>query len=115
MAAALLGYWALFFTIGLAPDPLPDGYLAFERAFPVADALLSAALVGGAVLGRRRHRWAERIQVAAGGALLFLGLVDVTFNLQNGIYAGSLADGAFNAFVNLVTLGMACACLLTPP
>ncbi len=35
------------------------------------------------------------------GALIFLGLLDFSFNYQNGIYALSTADLLLNGFINL--------------
>ena len=35
------------------------------------------------------------------GALIFLGLLDFSFNFQNGIYALSTADLLLNGFINL--------------
>jgi hypothetical protein len=45
----------------------------------------------------------------AGGGLLFLGLVDLSFNTQNGIYTSSLVEGLGNAAVNLwcIAVGIA--------
>jgi hypothetical protein len=39
--------------------------------------------------------------VAGGGAMVFLGVLDISFNLQNGMYSISVMDMILNAFINL--------------
>jgi hypothetical protein len=58
----------------------------YERAFPVADGLLCVALIVGTVGLLRRRAYGLILSIAAGGALVFLGVLDATFNLTNGIY-----------------------------
>jgi len=49
--------------------------------------------------------------------LLFLGLLDASFNLQNGIYTSGLTDGAMAIAVNLwcIALGIAIAVVVRLP
>ena len=108
-ALGLAVFWAGFFAFDLSPADAPPCYLAYEQAFPIPDMALAGALVGSAVLQLRDIRWAGVVGPAAGGALVFLGLLDVTFNLQNGIYALSKADLALNAFINLWSIGFGIA------
>ena len=34
----ILAFWAMFFTVGLAPENAPSCYFAYESAFPLPDA-----------------------------------------------------------------------------
>lgn len=104
----ILAFWVAFFTVGLAPENAPACYFAYEHSFPLPDAVLSIGLVIAAVMTLKNDKSAIWLLAPAGG-LIFLGLVDFAFNLQNGMYTISVADGILNAFINLwcVALGTA--------
>ncbi len=103
-AIGIILFWIGFFTVGLAPTDPPLGYYAFELTFPVPDVLLAATLLTAAFCLRDAtgHRGAtgRMLSFVAAGALLFLGLLDVSFNLQNRMYTLSAIDGVLAAFVN---------------
>jgi hypothetical protein len=112
----IIVFWLLFFMVGLAPANAPACYLAFEHAFPLADMVLAGGLlVAGTFLiaGRPEGR---SLGLMAGGGLLFLGLVDASFNARNGIYIGNLLDGLGNAAINLwcITLGILSGIAMIP-
>jgi len=87
VAAGLdLLYWVLFFATGVvqtSEDPL---YLGFERAFPAADAWLGIAAIVCAEGLRRRRGTAVLYGIAAGSAFMYLGLMDMLYDLQHGVY-----------------------------
>ncbi|MBM3324184.1 MAG: hypothetical protein FJY66_00790 [Calditrichaeota bacterium] len=107
LAAGTVGYWLCFFLFG-APrsicGQLGDGYLMYERAFPAADGLLSVALLAGAIALLRRCSYGPILSIASGGALIFLGVLDTSFNLMNGIYFIGICQGVFNGVLNLVCI-----------
>jgi hypothetical protein len=45
------------------------------------------------------------MSLVAAGALIFLGLLDFSFNLQNGVYTASTLDLAINGFINAWCVG----------
>lgn len=92
-------FWIAFFTVGLAPENATPCYFAYEHSFPLPDAVLSLGLIVFGVLALKREKNAIWLLVPSGG-LIFLGLVDFAFNLQNGMYLVSLSDGIMNAFIN---------------
>jgi hypothetical protein len=100
-AVGLIAFWIGFFTVGFAPPAPPAGYLQYEQAFPLPDLLLAAALLVAAAGLRKERAWAPRLSLVCAGALVFLGVLDFSFNVQNGIYALSAADLALNAVINL--------------
>jgi hypothetical protein len=109
-AGGIAAFWSLFFTVGLAPENPPPGYFAFEHAFPFPDLLLAAALLGAASALRSadaarqaRGRW---VSLVCAGGLLFLGCVDLSFNLQNRMYTVSLADGVLAAGLQIWCLAL---------
>jgi hypothetical protein len=105
----IIAFWVLFFTVGLAPANAPACYLAFEHAFPLPDLVLAGGLLAAGTLAAAGRPEGRLLGLMAGGGLLFLGLVDLSFNTQNGIYASSLVEGLSNAAVNLwcIALGIA--------
>lgn len=102
-------FWTAFFTVGLAPSSPPPGYMEFEHAFPFPDILLALGLFRAAAL--LRHAAAERrrqgvaLSLVCAGALLFLGVLDFSFNIQNGMYTISAADGVQSALVQAWCIG----------
>jgi hypothetical protein len=102
----LLGFWAAFFTVGLAPDPPPRCYYEFEHAFVVPDVILSAALIGAGIMLLKGVSRGRILSLAAAGGLMFLGVLDLCFNLQAGTYLASAVDGTFNLSINLWCAGL---------
>jgi hypothetical protein len=107
-------FWIGFFTIGLAPENPPLCYFAYEHSFPLPDALLAIVLLAAGVQLMLNKSWGSRLSLAASGALVFLGLVDFSFNILNGIYMTSAIDMILNVFINVwcVGFGIAIAALI---
>ncbi len=93
-------FWIGFFTVGLAPENAPPCYLAFEHSFPLPDGVLALALLYAGIALIKGNPRGATAALAAGGGLVFLGLIDFSFNIQNGMYALSAADLVMNAFLN---------------
>ena len=108
-AAGLILFWIGFFTVGMAPESAPECYFAYEHAFPLPDLVLAMVLLASAILLLRESPLGKTLALVAAGALIFLGLVDFSFNLQNGVYLSSTLDLILNAFINIwcVAFGLA--------
>jgi hypothetical protein len=65
------------------------------------------ACIGGVGLLRNAD-WANRACLLAASAMVFLSLLDITFNVENSLYRLILssADMAIEAIINLWTLGL---------
>ncbi len=101
-AAGTVAYWIGFFTAGDALHSADtDVYLAFEAAFPAADAWMASAALAAAIGLARRRPWAVPAGIAAGSALVFLGLMDVLFNLEHGLYARPSGAMAVETVINV--------------
>jgi hypothetical protein len=85
-------YWIIFFTSGALRTSQDAGYLGFEAAFPAADAWLAAASIACAEGLRRRRSWAVLHGIAAGSALIYLGLMDTLYSLEHGMYLHLTAE-----------------------
>lgn len=125
LAGGFAGFWLLYFladscrSMGLRMEDCLrkgdlacarttlecDRYLAFENAFPLPDlAYLAPLLLVSAWLMWRAARAASLAGIMAGAALIFLGLLDVSFNLQNRRYEIETIDAALNVFINFICL-----------
>jgi hypothetical protein len=106
-------FWLAFFTVGLAPANPPVGYFQFEHSFPVPDLLLAWLLLiaGRCLLDVRpeRRRLGRALSLVGAGALMFLGVLDISFNVQNGMYAISLLDTLLALAVNAWCVGFGVA------
>jgi len=104
-ATGIILFWVGFFTVGLAPENPPEGYFVFEHSFPLPDSILALALITAALLLLREKSLGRSVSLAAAGGLIFLGVIDFSFNIQNGIYAISALDTLLNGFINLWCVG----------
>lgn len=100
-ALGLIFFWAGFFTVGLAPENPPPCYFVFEHAFPLPDLILAVALLFAARQLSRGKALGKTLSLLCAGALAFLGILDFSFNIQNGMYAVSAVDLVLNALINL--------------
>ena len=101
----IAAYWATFFT-NLPGAAWDRCFIVFERAFPVADAVLAASAALTAEMLRRGRRTALLWGLFAAGQFCFLGLLGASYNLQNDGY-GLSAAMLGELFVNVFCLAMA--------
>jgi len=102
-ALGTAAFWIGFFAGGNALHSSEgDVYRAFEQSFPVADGWMAACALAAGIGLLVRRRWAVLAGVAAGSALVFLGLIDTTFDFEQGMYgrhsAAMAVEAAINAF-----------------
>lgn len=99
-----IAYWAIWFTNrAWVESDTTEAYVAFENAFPLADAWLGSTCVLAFTALGRRSPTALLWLIAAGSAGMYLFCMDVLYDLQNGIY-GKGAGGVIEAGINLITL-----------
>lgn len=100
-AIGLVLFWIGFFTIGLAPANAPECYFAYEHSFPLPDITMSIFMFAGGILLLKGSNTGRMLSLACSGGLVFLGLLDFSFNIQNGVYLTSTMDMILNAFINI--------------
>lgn len=108
IAVGIISFWIAFFSVDLVniDDPhLEKIYLAFESAFPVADISLSIVLIIGGIGLLKKMPFGFLFSLLGGASLIFLGLLDVSFNTQNGIYLLGIGEAILNISINLLCLG----------
>jgi hypothetical protein len=84
-ALGTIAFWAVFFTAGLVSASDRPAYLEHEKSFPLADAyaVVCAFLCVAGVI--KRKSWAVLFGVAAGSGIIFLGLMDTLYALEQGL------------------------------
>jgi hypothetical protein len=103
-ALGTIAYWATYFGSGAVQTSADPAYLAFENAFPLADGYMTACYLAAAFLLVRRRVAAVPMGVAAGSAMVFLGCMDVLFNLEHAKYASMTSEMAVETAINVVCL-----------
>ena len=106
LAAAIVidvAYWSIWFTrrSWLASEHT-QAYYDFENAFPLADLWLGLACVLALVTLVRRRPSALLWLVATGAAGLYLGSLDLLYDLEHGIFIKG-GGGAFEGVIVAVT------------
>jgi hypothetical protein len=98
--AGIATYWIAFFSSGVVQATREPCYLVFEHAFPAADGWTAVtAILAGVGLVRRRPS-AVLFGIAAGSGFIFLGSMDVLYNLENGMYALRTAEMTTEIVIN---------------
>ena len=91
VTAVTMAYWMMWFMVPggramLAVKPGDSGYLMFENAFPVADGWMAlTALIAGIQLLRGKSDAIPWLFMG-GSAGMYLGGMDVLYDLENKIY-----------------------------
>jgi len=105
IAIGIIVFWVYFFRYENKNPEKGAVYLGFERSFPPADlgwvtpTLLISAL--GLLLDQL---FGIFFCIISGSALIFLGLLDISFNLQQGGYKGKRSNIILNLTINLICI-----------
>ena len=107
-AVVTVAYWADYFTSAEVAVVPARWYTAFESSFPVADAWMALTSLAAGIGFWRSSTWAGRMGLLAGSALLYLAAMDITFNLENGLYPLARTSNAmrFEMLINGWSLAM---------
>jgi hypothetical protein len=108
---AFVAYWAIWFfgdRSWLASMDTHE-YFVFENSFPAADAWLALACGAGAWALWKKQPSALFWLLVGGSSAVYLGLMDVLFDLENGVYRAPRGDwGAVGTeiAINVYSLGV---------
>ena len=108
-SVAYTAYWAVWFGVDreLLASAHTESYYAFENAFPLADAWTVLAGILAAVTLVKRRASTIVWSTAAGSTSIFLGLLDVLFDLENGIYRSPDRGAvAVELVINVLTIAL---------
>ena len=115
VAAGIFLFWMFYFTndvVSIHDPRLKEIYMAFESAFPFADFYLSLMLIIGGIGLLKDKLFGYFFSVIAGASLIFLGILDVSFNFQNGLYFIGIQEAVLNVLINLACLSFGIYLLL---
>ena len=116
LAVGIISFWIAFFSTDLVniKDPhLREIYLAFESAFPIPDIYLSILLIIGGIGLLRKKSYGNLFSLMGGASLIFLALLDISFNTQQGIYLIGIGEAVMNITINLLCFGVGVFLILT--
>lgn len=111
-------YWLDFYLRGTVRVIQEDWYIKFEKAFPIADLWMAACALLGAVGLLTEQTYGLLFSMLAASSLIFLALMDITFNIENKLYR--LVDTSREMVVELMinlwslTLGIVLIVYLWP-
>jgi hypothetical protein len=105
-AAGIAVYWATWFRTPHEQAWLPAGYHEHERVFVFPDCLLATLLTVTAVLTITEQDLAPRLGLVAAGMLTFLGVIDLAYFAQHGLFARE-REGLLNLFLVVAVLVLA--------
>lgn len=114
-AVVTVAYWVDFFWHGSVNVVEEDWYIKFERAFPTADGFMAACSAIGGIGLLADAAYGVAFALVAAGCLVFLGLMDVAFNLDNRLYRFVRTSWPMRAelVLNLWSLGLGALLLVT--
>jgi len=100
----LLTFWLYFFLVETTKPNISSCYLSHEYAFVMPDLVWIVGLLLFANYWLKHNNLKGiTAATAAGGALVFLALIDISYNLNQGLY--STSDGVLNGVINCLSLG----------
>jgi hypothetical protein len=117
-AIGTLAYWVDFFVHGDVHTVEAEWYVKFERSFPAADGFMAACAVVAAIGLLTDGDYGVAFALVTAGAIIFLGLLDITFNVENRLYRLVRTSVAMRteAFVNVwtIVLGVTLLVVMVP-
>jgi hypothetical protein len=98
-------YWWSYFSGGDVMVLHERWYTAFESSFPVADGWMALCMLVSGIGFALRRSFAAPFGLLAASALIYLAAMDITFDVENGMYVLARTDDAmkFEAFINIAT------------
>ena len=107
LAVGIVGFWIFFFKVENKDPEKEEWYLKHERSFPLPDlGLITVCLLIAATGLLIGERFGIFFTIVAGGGLMFLGLIDLAFNLQNGLFKTKNMDAYMSISIVSIVLIM---------
>jgi hypothetical protein len=98
-ALGVTAFWIEFFTSGAVSMSDDPAYLEHEISFPAADGYMVVCSILCAIGLIRRRPWALLFGIMAGSAIIFLGLMDTLYSIQQGVFLKFDAAAAESFFI----------------
>ncbi len=105
-AVGIVAYWISYFTDGTVHSTADSCYHIFQRNFPAPDGMIAICAIATAVgLGKARE-WSIYTGMTAVGGLLFLALIDISYNVWNDMYNGMHGPMVMETVINVFCLSV---------
>ena len=105
IAVGIIVFWIYFFKYENKNPEKGAIYLGHERSFPPADlGWITPTLLISAVGLLLEQPFGIFFCIISGSALIFLGLLDISFNIQQGSFKGKKSDMILNLTINLICI-----------
>ena len=113
-AIVLIYYWIDFYTRGGVQVLKENWYIKFQKTFPVADLWIAACAIAGAIGLLTEQSYGLVFSLLAASSLIFLSLMDITFNIQNNLYrlVTTSSEMKFELLGNIWFLGFGIALIV---
>jgi len=107
-------FWTDFYVTGGVQIVKEDWYLKFERAFLPADIWMAACALAGAIGLLAEQAYGLLFSLLAVSSVVFVALMDITFNIQNGFYrlVTTSSPMKLELFANVGFLGLGIAVIV---
>ena len=102
----ILVFWIFFFLVIVKKDAnKTENFFSHEKSFPIADLGWIVPNLFIASIGLfTSQSFGIFFTIISGSSLIFLGLLDTTYNAQNKLYANSVSDAILYLFNNISCL-----------
>ena len=109
----VIAYWVSFYTSGDVNLNADADYLAFERAFTAADLMTAVLAIVSAIGLMLRRGWGVLFGLVCAGGILFLGFMDISYDLTHGIYLAVSGPMVAEVLINLFCVVVAPIIIVT--
>jgi len=104
---AFILFWLAWFLVPQAVRLSNEAcYILFEETFPPADAWCAFASLLAALGLWHRRPWGLLFGLMAAGAAIFLGLMDLWWDVRQGVYLMGTAEAYIELIIVLLLLGL---------
>ena len=103
-ALGTIAFWIEFFTSGAVSIYDTEAYLAHEQSFPLADGYMAVCCLICAVGLVKQRPWGLLFGLMAGSGIVFLGLMDILYSIQQGMFSPFSASAAQVLFICAICL-----------
>ncbi|MCL4478398.1 MAG: hypothetical protein M1381_04760 [Deltaproteobacteria bacterium] len=99
-------YWILFLFVPNSVQSFPNDkcYMIYERSFVAADLWMSIAFFLSAYFLVKKDLKGVLWGIVAGGTFVYLGCMDILYNLENGTYLDMNMGMFFEVLINLASV-----------
>lgn len=97
-SVGVTAFWITFLTSGAVAMGDSQAYIEHEQSFPLADLYMIVCAITCSIGLFRRRPWALLFGLLAGSGIIFLGLMDILYSIQQNIFSFSTIQGV-EAFV----------------